>query len=145
MKFIGFDREEEAEKWARERMSAQIEPGFFRAVSCVDTDDKFVAVAVFTNFTSRNIDLNFAAAEGNWAKPKGSVEMFNGMFSYVFDTLKAVRVTALINSNNKESEDLVKHIGFKLEGVMRKSFDDGDLHIYGFLNEEYQSHAWRRG
>ncbi len=145
MRYIGFDREEEAEAWVRGRMNLSGEPGFFRAMSSVDENDEFSCVVVFTNFTATNIDVNIAAKEGNWGTPKEVVLMFNEIFSYTFDTHFANRVTALIPGKNTTSADFVKHLGFKLEGVMRKALPDDDLHIYGFLAEEYRSHAWCRG
>jgi RimJ/RimL family protein N-acetyltransferase len=71
--------------------------------------------------------------------------MFNEIFSYAFDTLRAARVTALSRSKNQKANKFIEHIGFKPEGVMRKAFQDDDLNIYGFLAEEYYSHAWYRG
>jgi hypothetical protein len=145
MKYIGFEREEEAEAWTRSRINVDNGIGFFRAMSAVDDNDAFSCVVVFTNFTPRNIDVNIAAASGNWATPKETVLMFNKIFSYTFTELKAVRVTALIASKNITSKTFVKHLGFKLEGNMRKALPDDDLEIYGFLAEDYYSHAWRRG
>jgi len=77
--------------------------------------------------------------------PRSAVLMFNEIFSYAFDTLRAARVTALSRSKNEKANKFIEHIGFKPEGVMRKAFKDDDLNIYGFLAEEYYSHAWYRG
>ena len=144
MRFIGFEREEEAEAWAREKLELEAEPGFFRAMSAVDEKGKFVCVVVLTNFTSRNIDLNIAI-DSRKVTPKGALEMFNGVFGFVFDKLHVARVTGLLCASNKKARRLNEHFGFKLEGVMRKAFADDDLCIYGFLAEDYHSHAWRRG
>lgn len=145
MKYIGFEREDDAEVWARSRIGVDNGIGFFRAMAAVDENDNFSCVVVFTNFTARNIDVNIAAAKGNWASPKETVLMFNKIFSYTFTELKAKRVTALIASKNITSKVFVKHLGFKLEGTMRKALPDDDLEIYGFLAEDYYSHAWCRG
>jgi hypothetical protein len=116
MRFIGFEREDEAEAWARAKLELENAPSFFRAMSAVDENDE-----------------------------KGMVVMFNEVFGFVFDKLHAARVTGLLRGKNKQSQKLVEHFGFKLEGVMRKSFIDDDLHIYGFLAEDYHSHVWYRG
>lgn len=71
--------------------------------------------------------------------------MFNAVFSFLFDQINVARVTGLLRGKNKLSQRICEHIGFKLEGVMRKSFVDDDLHIYGFLAEDYRAHPWRRG
>lgn len=145
MHFIGFNREEEAEKWARKHIGIEHPVGFFRAISAVDENDKFACVAVMTNFTSRNIDINIAISNRDSLSPRSAVLMFNEIFSYTFDTLRAVRVTALSRSKNQKANKFIEHIGFKPEGTMRKAFQDDDLNIYGFLAEEYYSHAWYRG
>lgn len=144
MRFIGFEREDEAESWVRERLELSAAPDFFRAMAAVDKAGEFVCAIVMTNFTARNVDLNIAI-DAKKMRPKGTVEMFNRIFGYLFNTLRVARVTALLRGANNRARRLVAHVGFKLEGVMRKAFADDDLHIYGFLAEDYQTHAWRRG
>jgi RimJ/RimL family protein N-acetyltransferase len=144
MRFIGFEREDEAEAWARAKLELENKPEFFRAMSAVDENDEFVCVVVMTNFTQRNIDLSIVIG-GKGLMPKGTIEMFNGVFGFVFDKLHAARVTGLLRGKNKLAKRINEHFGFKLEGVMRKSFIDDDLHIYGFLAEDYHSHVWYRG
>ena len=144
MHVIGFDREEEAELWARKKLDLTSSPSFFRAISAVDNNDEFVCVVVFSNFSMRNIDLNIVM-EKKKVTPKGIIKMFNAVFGYVFNTLKAARTTGLVRSRNLDCKRICEHFGFNLEGVMRKAFDDDDLHIYGFLAEDYYSHGWYRG
>jgi len=145
MKFIGFEREEAAEEWARQRLGTNCEPELYRAMACVDEHDEFACVVVFSNFTPRNIDLNIAAKPGRWAVPEGIVELFNNIFDYAFNHLHAARCTSLIKGSNTKSRKFVEQIGFKPEGVMRSAFEDDDLHIYGFLASEYYTHDWYRG
>jgi len=144
MRFIGFEREDEAETWARARLELENKPEFFRTLAAVDENDGFVCVVVLTNFTPRNIDLSIVI-DHRKVTPKGTIEMFNEVFGFVFDKLRAARVTGLLRGKNKRAKKLNEHFGFKLEGVMRKAFADDDLHIYGFLAEDYHSHVWYRG
>lgn len=145
MKFIGFEREDEAEQWARDKVGAKYAPSLFRAMSAVDAKNEFSCVVVFTNFTPRNIDLNVAAVGKNWASPKETVKMFNHIFTYAFHELRASRTTALVKASNEATRAFVEHLGFKLEGVMRDAFEDDDLCIYGFLASEFRTHQWYRG
>lgn len=146
MKFIGFDREDEAENWARQQLQVDAPPTLFRAISAVDEHDEFMCVVVMTNFSARNLDMNIVISHKRAPRPKETVKMFNEIFGYAFNTLKVVRVTGLLRGRNLQSQRISKHFGFKLEGVMRQAFEDGDdLHIYGFLAEEYRSHKWYRG
>ncbi len=144
MRYIGFEREDEAEKWARNKLNSDAFPQFFRAVAAVDEQNEFVCVVVMTNFSLRNVDLN-VVIDKKKVKPKETIVMFNGIFGYLFDKLNLARVTGLVPGKNGASLRVAEHFGFKLEGVMRKAFPDDDLHVYGFLAEEYYSHAWRRG
>lgn len=144
MRYIGFDREEEAEQWARQKLNLPAAPGFFRAAAAVNEANEFVCVVVMTNFTPRNVDLNIAIDKGKMT-PKATIVMFNAIFSFLFDKLGAARVTGLLRGKNEESRRITEHFGFQLEGIMRKAFPDDDLHVYGFLAEEYHAHAWRRG
>jgi RimJ/RimL family protein N-acetyltransferase len=144
MRFIGFEREDEAEAWARTKLELENEPAFFRTMSAVDENNEFVCVVVMTNFTPRNIDLSIAI-DSRKVTPKGTIAMFNKVFGFVFDRMHAARVTGLLRGKNRKAKKLNEHFGFKLEGVMRKSFADDDLHIYGFLAEDYHSHFWYRG
>ena len=144
MRFIGFECEDEAEAWARAKLELENSPAFFRAMSAVDENDEFVCVVVMTNFTPRNIDLSIVIG-GKGLMPKGMLVMFNEVFGFVFDKLHVARVTGLLRGKNTQAKRINEHFGFKLEGVMRKSFIDDDLHIYGFLAEDYHSHVWYRG
>lgn len=144
MIYIGFEREEEAEIWARKKLGAD-KPSFFRAFSAVDKAGKFLCVVIMTNFSSRNVDMNIVIDEKSKMRPKETIRMFNGIFKYIFDQLRLIRVTGLLRGKNEASKFLCKHLGFKLEGIMRKSFGDDDLHIYGFLADDFRSHAWYRG
>lgn len=144
MKYVGDINEEAAEAWARSRLGLKQAPDVFKAISSVDDMGEFACVILLTNFTKRNIDLNIAGEKG-WAQPKLCIDLFNGVFSTVFNKLKAVRATALIGESNLASQRFVTHLGFKKEGTMRKAYDnDENMHIYGFLKEEYMSHDWCR-
>lgn len=145
MKYIGFAREEEALVWAQQALGMSREVGFCRALSAVDEYASFVFVVVLSNFTPRNVDMHTAAVPGaTWASPRAAVRMFNGIFGCVFDELAAARVTGLVRAKNASARRFDEHLGFKLEGIMRKSFEDDDLCIYGFLKEDYLNHKWYR-
>jgi len=145
MRVIGFVKEEEAEQWARKKLGLEHAPEFFRALSAVDESNEFMCVVVMTNFSSTNVDVNIAM-DSKKMRPKATIEMFNEVFGFLFDRLHVLRATGLTDSENKSAQRIIEHFGFKLEGVMRKAAARGrDLMVYGFLAEEYQNHAWRRG
>ena len=113
MKYVGFEREEEAEKWARGKLELPAAPEFFRAASAVDEVGEFVCVVVMTNFTPRNVDLSIAIDKTK-VRPKETIVMFNGIFGSLFNTLKVARVTGLLRGKNFDSSRITEHFGFKL-------------------------------
>jgi hypothetical protein len=144
MKYIGFEREDEAEVWVRERLDLAQRPSFFRAMSAVGADDQFVMAVVLTNFSTYNVDINIAMESGK-ITPKELKVMFNDVFGFLFEKLHMRRATGLTNESNLKARKSIEQFGFTLEGVMREAAPDGtDLMIYGFLAEEYRNHAWRR-
>jgi hypothetical protein len=101
---------------------------------------------VLSNFTARNIDVQIAAVPGaKWASPREFIKMFMAVFDYAFNKLGAARVTGLIRAKNEASRRFSEHVGLKLEGIMRESFDDDDLCVYGFLKKDFKEHRWNHG
>ena len=146
MKFIGFDREDEAIVWAKAKIGVDGEVGFCRAMSTVDAEGNFVLVTVFSNFSARNVDMQIAIdANGIKMTRYGFQEIFNAAFGYVFNTLKVARVTGLVRAKNSKARRFDEHLGFKLEGVIREAFEDDDLCIYGFLKSDFDNHRWQNG
>lgn len=145
MRFIGFDREEEALAWAMNIIEIHGDVGFCRAMSAVDENDAFCFVVVLSNFSARNIDMHTASSgDGIWATSRAAVTMFNAIFQYAFDHLRATRVTGLVKSTNTDAIRFDEHLGFVHEGTMRQAFPDADLHLYGFLSSEFHAHKWYR-
>lgn len=145
MRYIGFEREVEAVEWAKDVLKIEGVTGFARALSAVDEAGEFVFVVVLSNFSPLNVDMHTAAIPGSiWARPREGVKMFNEMFDYVFNVLGVQRVTGLVRAKNAAARRFDEHLGFELEGIMRRAFKDDDLCVYGFLRENFESHAWRR-
>ena len=114
-------------------------------MSAVDEQGNFVFVTVLSNFSPLNVDMHTAAVAGSrWASPREFIKMFNDVFEFAFDKLKVQRVTGLVRAKNKAARRFDEHLGFELEGIMRKAFIDDDLCVYGFLRENFESHKWRR-
>lgn len=146
MKFIGFEREDEAIAWAKEKIGIDGPVGFCRAMAAVDASDDFVLVVVMSNFSQRNVDMHIAAVDGaKWASPREGLKLFNTVFDYVFTQLNAARITGLIRAKNQLARRFSEHLGFMLEGIMRAAFEDDDLCLYGFLKDDYLAHRWHDG
>lgn len=145
MKFIGFDREEDAILWAKDVLGIENPTGFCRAFSAVDAQGDFVFVVVMSNFSATGADMHTASTgSGKWATSGEIVRMFNGIFGYAFTHLKLTRITGLVAADNDKARRFDEHLGFMLEGTMRKALAGKDLCIYGFLAEDYLNHRWYR-
>lgn len=145
MKFIGFEHEQSAIEWAKAILGISQPTGFCRAFSVVDAENRFTFVVVLSNFTNNGADMHTASdGTGRWATPDETVKMFNAVFGYAFDHLKMGRITGLVAASNTKARKFDEHLGFALEGTMRKALNGEDLCIYGFLAEDYFSHPWYR-
>ena len=146
MKYIGFEREDEAIEWAKGRIGIDGPVGFCRALSATDSAGNFTLVIVMSSFTRRNIDVHVATQpDGKGLVPREGLRMFNEVFDFIFNELKAVRVSGLVKAGNTVSRRFVEHLGFVLEGIMREAFEDDDLCVYGFLKKDFEKHRWYHG
>ncbi len=77
-----------------------------------------------------------------WGK-SASKEAVSLVLNFAFDTLKLNRVTGGSYSTNLGMNFTFKLLGFKREGVMRKSFLEGDKYIdgyrWGILSDEWKN------
>lgn len=142
MEFAGFFREDEAIKWAQSRIAGDVGPhGLCRAMSVIDGDE-IAAAVVFSGFTPKNIDLNFAL--DRHLPPKVAMETWRFAMRYAFGFPRVNRVSALVKSTNAPSKAFCEKLGFTQEGVLREAFDDDDLYVYGMLRKEYEAHRWNK-
>ena len=94
---------------------------------------KLVGVLKYFNYRHPNIEVGFYCEDYRWALNRdGILEAF----SYPFIQLGCKRVTALIERKNRIARKMVKGLGFKEEGVLRKAGPKGDIILYGLLPED---------
>jgi len=78
-----------------------------------------------------------------------ATEAARALVSYAFDELKMNRVYAFYMSSNPASGEVLKKLGLKHEGTMRKHQrkwgEYVDIKVYGMLREEWLSCAERKG
>ena len=59
------------------------------------------------------------------------------MFTIAFGRMDCRRISILVGKSNRQSLDLVRRLGFKDEGLLRQSGEDGeDCYILGMLRSE---------
>jgi len=120
---------------------APLIPGYFGKFSLVcsyhaigiEKDGKLIAGCLYYNFRENGLEMTFAATNKRWPTRKN----LKTFFDYPFEQLGLQRVTALIRRDNKQSIDMVKRLGYRLEGICRKTFSDNcDAVIFGMLKNE---------
>lgn len=103
----------------------------FEVLAAVGSDGRLVGGVLYINFRGPSIEMT-SAGEPGWLT-KGNLRSF---FGYPFNQLGVRRVTGIVHRKNKHARDINERLGFKLEGVCRHGFKDGDAMIYGMLKQE---------
>ena len=98
-----------------------------------EENGKILGVAAVFNYDGRS-------CESGWCGEKGwmTLGFLNLLHDYIFDQLKCVRVTALIDASNQVAIKQAERVGFKLEGRLREGSEDGDKLVYGMLKKDYK-------
>jgi RimJ/RimL family protein N-acetyltransferase len=96
-------------------------------------DGRMLGGVVYNNFNGHDIHATYAFESPRWA----SRDVLRTLFAYPFTQLGCVRMTGIVARKNKHARDMILRLGFKLEGVHRKSVDGRqDAISYGLLRDE---------
>ncbi len=92
-------------------------------------NDELVGGVVYNNYVGHDCQVNIAIERATFMP-------WRALFEYPFEQLNCARLTAVVGRKNKKSRDLVKALGFKLEGVHEKGLDGiEDAISYGMTRE----------
>lgn len=58
------------------------------------------------------------------------------ILDYPFNKVGIKKLLAGVNSNNKRCRKMIEHVGFRVEGVIKNFYQDGDLLLYTLVKEE---------
>lgn len=97
-------------------------------------DSGLVGIVGFFNYRWPNIEMCFYCDDYRWALNRKGV---HEVLTYPFKQLDCRRVTALVERKNKIARKMVKGLGFKEEGMLRKAGPKGDIFIYGLLPDDF--------
>jgi RimJ/RimL family protein N-acetyltransferase len=103
----------------------------FEVLAAVGSDGRLIGGVVYVSFRRTDIETQWAGEPG-WLTRAN----LRGFFDYPFHQLGVRRVTGIIHRKNKTARKIAEKIGFKLEGVCRRAFENGDAMIYGIIKEE---------
>lgn len=117
-------------------------PGVGTALGFVNDAGELVAGVAYTNFDGVNVVMDCAAvSKSRWLDRRG----LWAVFSYPFEQLGVLRVTALVPESNKESRKLVEQAGFEQEAALKRAAPGGeDMLVYRVFKEDCRWLA-RRG
>ena len=94
-------------------------------------ENELVAACILNHATGLDIYLHLALAD----RHSMSKEFVKAVFSACFNDLQCVRVSTAVPVST-DAHSIVKHFGFKEEGIKRRGAGDEDLIMYGMLKEE---------
>jgi RimJ/RimL family protein N-acetyltransferase len=110
---------------------ALIGPWPFEVLAAIGSDGSFRGGVLYNNYRDPAIETHWAGEPG-WL----TRENLRGIFAYPFTQLGVRRVTGIIHRKNRRARKAAEKIGFKLEGVCRHGFKDGDACVYGMTKAE---------
>lgn len=119
---------EQVADWAARRLKLKfVAP--YSAIGFESDDGTPLGALVFNDYTGQNIEISIV---GLWSK-----KMFRVAGDYVFNQLKAQRMTARTRVDNKKVINVIIGAGFRVEGKARRYYPDGtDAILFGMLKEE---------
>ncbi|HEX6622045.1 MAG TPA: GNAT family N-acetyltransferase [Solirubrobacteraceae bacterium] len=118
-----------ARQWL-DRYEAGRLDGTREAFAAVDDDGRFVglALAVDIDREGREVELGYITAPS--ARGRGvATGMLDELTRWAFDELGALRITLIIDVENRASSRVAERCGYVLEGVMRSSYLKGDVRV----------------
>jgi L-amino acid N-acyltransferase YncA len=103
----------------------------FEVLAAVSQQGQLLGAVLYINYRAGSIEMTQAGVPG-WL----SRAHLRDLFDYPFNQLGCRRVTGIVHRKNKHARDINERLGFKLEGVVRHGFNNGDAMIYGLLRNE---------
>lgn len=100
----------------------------------LEEDGELIAGVVFNMYTGPSICMHVAAVPGSrWMNR----EFLCVAFAYPFVQLDCNRVTGLVRVDNEQALKFDQHLGFQIEGRLRRAASDGtDMYVLGMLKDE---------
>ncbi len=109
--------------WVSEKIGARISPPY-AAIGATKDGNTLCGGVVFNRWNGHNIDITLAS-EG--CLTRGNIR---GVYNYIFEQVKAGRVSAVTRRSNKRMQRMLPRFGFEFEGVSKRYYgptkaDDG--------------------
>ena len=112
------------------------------AIAVLGNDGAMRGGVVYHNYLAqyRSIEMSAAAVSKRWLTP----EVLRAIFRYPFVQLNCRRVTMITGRKNEQARQLLRGLGFRQEGVVRRGLGNEDAIIYGLLVNEWKRSKFGR-
>jgi RimJ/RimL family protein N-acetyltransferase len=118
-----------ARQWL-DRYEAGRRDGTREAFAAIDDDGSFLglALAVDVDREAREVELGYIVAPAARGRGVASA-MLDELTRWAFAELDALRITLIIDVENRASARVAERCGYVLEGVMRSSYLKDDIRV----------------
>lgn len=118
--------------WAENRLGQKFDERAATWLTSVSQTGSILGVVIFSRFTTGNCEISIVGDGSRFLTKK----LILACVYYVFVQLDKRRVTAFIAVGNEKSLSLAQRLGFRVEGVARNWYPDGDANILGLIRED---------
>lgn len=127
----GYDKE--IQQWVSNQLGLEKVGGDDIAALGIMENNEIVGGVIYHGFRKHMIDMSLATISPKWCTRAN----LKSILLYPFEQLSVVRVNAFCSKKNKKMRSILKRLGFREEGVLKKGFDGmQDAVCYGMLKQD---------
>ena len=130
MRKIVTDNQEELRQWI-ERILFQKMPEQSTFIG-QKKDEQLVAVVAYCNFVENACGMHIGSIGEHWM----SKDLLWATFDYPFNKLKKKVIVVSLEASNEDAIRLNRHLGFRVETVIKDAHEYGDLMIMSMRAED---------
>lgn len=122
-----YNQHDRVGEWVCGQLNSEWFPGRGVTLGLEDESGELLAGIIYENFNGVNCFVHIAAVPG---KVWGTREFLFAGFHYVFNDLNCLRITGMVNSDNRASVDLVSRLGLELEATLFQANYPNHILVY---------------
>ena len=120
--------------FASRLLEAKLRPSHdSKILTNLDDDGKPLGCIVYRHITDKNLEMMVALPHGGRSVSR---EFVHRMFHYPFVQLRLPHISTVADEANTASIELTLHVGFTIEGRLRRIFNGRDGIIFGMCRDE---------
>jgi RimJ/RimL family protein N-acetyltransferase len=119
--------------YVRKKLGTTIDPELVGAFVVLSDDGTFCGAILISEYRGHDCNITVVTETPLVAQPG----IIKAVCQYVFGQLGCARMTACTRKTNKRARKALEHLGFQIEGNLRKGYDGKrDALVYGMLASE---------